>query len=398
MAKKTAAQVDSGATGTAALHNKFMEVFDDVVGDGTAEPAPAPAPAPEAPAEPAAPAAEPAPADPGVTPEVTPEADDYQSAIPSDVMAPPAAEPDADPEPPASVAKDAKANEAWKSIRADLKKAKEDARNAQAEIERLRAQPQPEVSEVLQYKKQIEEYEAKLGQHDLASTKAFQQRYDAPMTSLINKGVHLLVRSGKDADEAKVLVRKLLDPNTSMEQSQELLADQPFALQGAIMSLTSEFQDLSDQRQEALQHWNETKAAMGEQETRNTEIKLVEDIEKNTSEAVQQALKEGNWMFAMSNNNPEWNDAVGKRVQAVKGIIRTAKPAELVKWVIEGVTAKPLRDLLKQTDDKARSLKAELDKLVKVSPRLAAGAPSRAPADRSGKPRTPSEVIDSVFG
>ncbi len=49
-------------------------------------------------------------------------------------------------------------------------------------------------------------------------------------------------------------------------------------------------------------------------------------------------------MYAQGQNMPsEWNDGVAKRIDAVKGILRMAKPVELVKWVVEGLTARDLR-------------------------------------------------------
>jgi len=387
-----ASSVKPSDTSTSALSNMIGDLVGDALKGGQppeppSEPvAPAEPQVPEAPSEPVAPVEPPAPA-----------ADDI---IPSDILAPPATpagqdagEP-ADIEPPASVTKDPKANHAWQQVKAERRQLRDEVKALKAEIERVKTSPTEDVQEVITLKKQVEDYEAKLGQYDLASTKAFQQRYELPAQQLFARGVSLLVKSGKDPDVAKALMAKIANPNAKSQEIQETIADEPFAVQGALMNVASEIQDIEAQKAEALNHWKETRAALGAQEARANEVKLAENIEKTTALAVEAAVKEGNWMFAQSSKNPEWNEQVQKRIDIVKGILRVGKPEEIIKFVVDGVTAPVLRKMAMDFKQQADSRKAELDKLIQVTPRLGGeGSPTREAPKAPDKPRSATEFL-----
>jgi hypothetical protein len=396
-----ASSVKASDTSTSALSNMIGDIVGDALKGGPSQAAPAAPATPAAPTEPPAPVEVPVtsaePSAPAAPVEPQAQADDI---IPSDVLTAPATpagqdagEP-ADIEPPASVTKDPKANHAWQQVKAERRQLRDEVKALKAEIERVKTSPTEDVQEVLTLKKQVEDYEAKLGQYDLASTKAFQQRYELPAQQLFNRGVSMLVKSGRDPEAAKALMAKIANPSAKMQDIQETVADEPFALQGALMNVASEIQDIETQKGEALNHWKETRAALGAQEARANEVRLAENIEKTTALAVEAAVKEGNWMFAQSGKNQEWNAQVQQRIDIVKGILRVGKPEEIIKFVVEGVTAPVLRKMAMDFKQQADSRKAELDKLIQVTPRLGGeGSSTREAPKAPDKPRSATEFL-----
>jgi len=403
-----APQVPGGGTPSAALVNAISAVLDrpDTPKPDPVAEQPPPAPVVEQP-KPALVVEPPKPAPVAVQPT----ADEYHSPVPADVLKvkPPApleqASDDDDTPAPPEVARNERANHAWQARKAEIKdlktqlKAKADDLAAKdAEIERLRTSQTPDLDEVMQLKNKIGEYESKLGQYDLSATEEFRQRFDGRMEGILQKGVSLLVRSGRDAGAAKSLMAKLVDSSLSMQQVQEAIADEPFALQGALVNLVADFGDISTERQEALSKWQETRAALNVQAKRENEIQLMENIERETQVAVDKVVQAGNWMFARSTDNAEWNQQVDERIKAVKGILRVGKPEELVQLVMEGITAKDSRDLFQAAHEKNQELTAKLQRLVQATPRMGGGG--AAPAEPGAQPvkaQSPAQFLGDLF-
>jgi hypothetical protein len=368
-------------------------------------------PAPAAQPQPAAPAAEPAaPVKPTAQPRQAAAQQKPDAPImPEDVLPIVEEEPAAsaveseenepDTPPPGS---DAKANHAWAEAKRQRRELRDKVKALEAEVARMRESPLPEQEEVQQLRAQVSEYEAKLGQYDLAGTRVFQNKFDAPLNALLQKGASLLVRSGRDPEEAKTLMRSLTESagngELDIQQVNSMLADQPFPVQGALLSIVTDFADTAKARAEALKTWKDTRAALTVQATRDQEVSLTEHIERDTGIATQQVLKEGNWMFARSKENQAWNEAVDQRLAAVKGIVRTAKTGDIIKWVMEGVTAKPTRDMFQAMRMENKKLKDELARLVQVTPRIGAGGDGRPTVPETpAKPRDPGQMLDEMF-
>ena len=310
-------------------------------------------------------------------------------------------EEDDDYEPP-EVKGDTKAAHAWKSVKQERKQLRDKVKELEAALEakpKPEEQRSPEEAETL--RKQVETLEQKLGEYDLASTSSFKQQYEQPLMQVVKRGANILVRSGKSAEEASSVMTKITDPTLTLDQIQDIIADEPIAVQGALMTAVSEFGELAERRAEALQHWNETKAALKDQETRETEVKLAQDVDQATQTALQKVLEEGNWMYA-AGDNPEWNAQVQERVTAAKGILRTGSREELVKYVLEGIAARPLRQMFEETYQLAESRKAELDKVVGRQPGYRGPAEDPAPRKAEGvldkgKPLEINAALDTLF-
>jgi hypothetical protein len=288
-------------------------------------------------------------------------------------------------------------------VRHERRELRDKVKALETEVERLRTSQTPDLTEVTQLRAQLTEYEAKLGQHDLASTRAFKARYDVPAAAALQKGVSVLVRTGRDAEQAKATVQKLTehirrDGTVDTDAIQTAVSDEPYAVQGALLMAVTEYAEASKARHDALAKWNETKAAMSAQAAHDQEVTLTEHIERDVPAAVQQALRAGNFMYAPSKVNQAWNAGVEQRIAAIKGVLRSAKPSELVQWVAEGVTAKATRDLLAKARADYAKVKAELDRLVSASPRLSAGGDGSPRPATSGKPRGVDSILAETFG
>jgi chromosome segregation ATPase len=297
---------------------------------------------------------------------------------------------------PESISKDTKANHAFAALKAELKRYKQQVADKESEIKRLTENQTPDLEEVMRLRGKIQEYESKLGQYDLAATAEFKQRYDARMDAAVQRGVSLLVRSGQNPEEARALMQKLISLD-NMSQLQDELADQPYALQGALMTVVTEYADVQAERQQALAKWQETRAAMDFESKRSAEIKLMENVERDVGAAIENVRKAGNFMFALSDTDEAWNKQVEERINTVRGIMRSAKPDVVASLVMEGVTAKATRELFLAAHQRVQELQAQLKDMVAVSPSVhGSGAPSPT-LPRSAQPRDPADVIDQLF-
>lgn len=409
--KPVAAAVSTGGGGwdpTESIRN----VLDGVPGQPPAEP-PTPEP-PAVPAEPPAPAAPPAVTRDEPAADVSP--DLLTSAVPEGLIpgaakpvtpvAPVSAAPadDDEPDPEEIVRGSAKGKNAWSKIKAEKKqlsqKAKEleqKLKDAEARLSTADQAKPPEMQQLLELQKQVAEYEDRIGQLDITQSREFKTRYDYPIERSIKRGEAILQRAGLQQADASALMGKLLDADAATVS--ELIADQPLPVQGSLFSLVTDVAEMRSDRESAVKNWRETRPALKEAETRNNEIVLAQNIENDTSEAVQQALKEGNFMYTRGDHMPaDWNAAVDERILMIKGILRTSKAPEMVKWVAEGVTAKDLREMLAKEHARANQLAQELNARANLRPRLSGRDSSvPAPAGRSIQPMTPESVVGGLF-
>ena|GEM_PF-5178632 len=291
---------------------------------------------------------------------------------------------------------DPKAAHAWAELKRQNKELKAEA--ARLKDERGTGSAEREV----ELRKQIEQYEEKLGQYDLSSTRTFQETYSAPMQRLASRAATTLVNSGVEPAEAASIVQKVFTAKTQAEIDDQV-ADQPLSVQAAMVTLSSEYRELDAARVGALKSWRDTRAALAEKAARDEEIALAEMAHRDTGEALAQVLAEGNWMFRRTDGkNPEWDANVDTLEATVRGIVKNAKPSEIIKWTAEGVTAKPLRELFAKEHQRAERLQAELKAALGAAPKLGADGKPAAADDGKGilgarGPKKPGDVINALF-
>jgi len=337
----------------------------------------------------------------GLIPGTTPQKPAETSEIPA--VAPEA--PDKDEFPEEVEKQGPKARSAWSGIKKENKELSQKVKDYEQKVKDLEARVSqadgtkpPEAQVLVELQKKVAEYEDKLGKLDITQSRDFKTRFDLPIETSLKRGAAVLQRSGMAPEDAKNLMQQLIKADA--HQAQELIADQPLPVQGALFNLTTEVGQMIADREDAIANWQQTRAAMTETAVREQEITLAQNIEQDTSEAIQQALKEGNFMYAQGPNMPEdWNKGVEQRVNAVKGILRMAKPAELVKWVAEGVVAKDLRAMLAQEHARANQLSQELSTRVNMRPRIGGQTPpaQQRQVDNTVKPMDPRDLVNTLW-
>ncbi len=315
---------------------------------------------------------------------------------------PPVEEGFGEPEEPAplSVQQDEKANKAWQKLKQERRELRDKVKAQEAMLAKMsEQQADGAVEEVARLRAAVRDYETKLAKYDLAETQAFKDRFDKPMTSVAQRGVAAAVRFGKSPEEAQELMKKLLTGSKTPEDLSDMLASEPYSLQGALVNLAAEFDELSQARSAALKDWEQTQAALKSETKRESAVKLMEDVERDTEAALQQVQKAGNWMYTRSEQSPEWNAQVDQRIKAVKGILRSGKPQDIITLIMEGATAMDTRALAASLNDQVKDLQARVQGLVKRSPSFGEGGnPPAQGGEMPSKPRAPAEFLEEVFG
>ena len=290
---------------------------------------------------------------------------------------------------------DPKAKHAW----AELKRKNKQLNTKLAQLEDDKVAGAT-AEKIVELEKSNENLENQLGQYDLAATSSFQERYVAPLRGLAGRAVKLLTQSGVDEKEAPLTVQRVLQASNQADID-EILEDQPPSVQAALVMMASEYHGRDADRAKALADWKDSKAALDAQQARDQEVELVKMAEQDMAAALEQSLDEGNWMFRRTGgDNAEWDSNVEAMESQVRGLVKNAKPSEIIKWMIEGVTAKPLRELFAKESQRSKRLQSELAAALKGTPKLGGedskGEKPKGALDDKG-PKTPDQVIDALF-
>lgn len=400
--------VRSGSSESRAVMDRIGDIFNNLAAEApTATPAPV-TPAPATPAAPAAPAATPSQPSPGATPINIP--DDVLKrqlnigASPSGASAPtpqPAAGATEDDMAgaPAGVEADAKARHAWVTLRREARQFKTELDQARKDLDAAKAAKPPEVEEVAKLKQQLSDYEDRIGKLDVTQSKTFQAQFDQPLNSLFTRSLSIMTKSGKDPRQARDLLLRVINPNASFEEIQSALSEEPVAVQGALFNNAVEMVELQKRRHAALSDWRSTAAALRENESRTSVAQLSQAIVADTTQAVEALRDEGSWLFMKSDVDQQWNTDVDQRIKAVHGILKMNNPADLVKYVADGVAARTYRQLHAAASTRVKELEAELARRNGVVPRMAGGGtvPTPQPASQKKAATDPKRFLDDLL-
>jgi hypothetical protein len=252
-------------------------------------------------------------------------------------------------------------------LEAQLKAARENAQNAD---------PQ----ELFKLREQLEAAEAKLAKTDLASSKSFQQRYDLPIQTQAALAQKLMVKAGMGAAEARQLLTTALR-TPDLTERVNLLSEEVPVVAGALVGLLEQIEASTEQRSEALRNWKQERAAIQETEKRASTGQTAAKAAELAVQAVKTNAEEANFMYrASKETGSRWNQDLQTRLEAVKGILLRADPVEIAKFVADGVSGRPLRDLYKEERSRRVKAEAELAKFRGTSPAVGGGA---APSNKS---------------
>ena len=301
---------------------------------------------------------------------------------------------------PDHVAKKGEASiQTWKQLRAEL----DSERQRREDIERDRVAKETELSELQEKLKnvpqegkyqeleaKVKEYEDRLGQMDITTSKVFKEQYDDPINAVFSKVVRTFMKSGQSQDQALASARSVFKPGMdSPEALERALPDASSVVIGAVSTILEDLGDLSRRREEALTNWRQTKEAASMEESRRTSSEIGAQLTRVAQSGFESATKDGSWLYK-EGEDEKWNAAVKARKDAAMGYLRAGKPEDLARLVAEGIVSPVYRKSYEQLKVAYDDLKAKYEGNVVRRPSLT----GRAPA--SGDPAPATEKISSV--
>ena len=354
---------------------QLKAILEGRVPAASLDPAPNPDPAPAPVTEPVV-TGTPAPA-PAPAPAVLPPAGSEILGVPEDVRptSTPAPADEPHPDDPPELADNPKARSAWTVLKQGLKAAEAKARQYDNEkkllaqqLEQAKAQKPPDMTELAALKDQVQEYENKLSQVALEQSRAFKDRYDNQIAQKQSWAAAVLMKLNKPEAEAKLLAERLANPENTAEDIQSMLGSELPVVQATLSQYAWDTMAIKQQREQALKDWKATQATLSDQDQRYSVAERSKAVVDGTSQALSQLVQEQSWAFMESAANPAWNQQRETLIQQARYALRENKPNEIVKLVMEGVSAKVYRQMAERADAKARELQAELNKIVGLRP------------------------------
>lgn len=341
------------------------------------------------------PTPDPVPAPPQATkveapkPQDKPVSKDAESEVPQDILRkqkidlgdePPAPAPQSaetqEPIPPEVAQRGKKGVDAWTAAKREAKQFKQQAEELSAKLKEMETNSASS-KDLEEIKARYEEseknriaLEERVGQLDIAYSSQFKETYDKPISSVFSKSVKLLMNEGLDQTAARDIVTRAMAPNNTPDQIQEIVQDFPVAIQGALYQNSLEMIEGQKRRMSALKDWKASKAALAEQAEREEEARVSEIISENVDSAIDTIRNEGSWLYHTSDTDEAWNEKVGERVNAVKGILKTATPDILAKYVADGIVSRTYRQLYEKQLAISNKLKRELQMSASTRPGL----------------------------
>jgi hypothetical protein len=314
---------------------------------------------------------------------------------------------------PPEIAANNRAKIAWIKSRQERKQEREEFNKkltdkekalseALAELAKTKNTKIPEVSEIAELKQKLEQAEDKIGQLDVTQSRLFKEQFTNKLDSSFLRGVKYLESAGKDSNSANAIMAKLVQPGLKYNEIQELLSDEPVAVQGAIFQLVSDIQEVRAHSEEAKKNWRATQAADQEENRRVSVAELSKSIVADTSEAIEQVKQEGSWLFAPSATDQNWNNQISNLSKQIHGILRLSvdKPKVIAKYVAEGIVAPIYRKLYEHERERVRSLEEDITKQQKSRPSLRdSGTPTSSETkDKSGAKNVNSWLDEKLSG
>lgn len=210
-----------------------------------------------------------------------------------------------------------------------------------------------------QHAREKEELEARIGQYDLASTKSFKLKYDAPLNGMIARASALLQKAGVSQEDADQAARDFINQDT-MSRATKLQEMVP-ALAAPLVNLFEDFDELRGQRDSALRDWKASRAALGEDQRVHDQSKAIELAETLAAQVLEQQAEQGNPFFKRSAVKPEWNAQVDEQATKFRGVLKTGDQVTLANLVAEGLTAQRWQAMYQQLRQQHAALREEVN-------------------------------------
>lgn len=277
---------------------------------------------------------------------------------------------------PPEVHTDPKAFNKWATNKREIKTLRQQLELKEqliAEKERALAEAKSkpgELEELAATRQKLAAAEDKLGQVDITQSHAFQERYVTPLQRTYGQMQSLIQRSGQTPEQAQVLAQQIVQTNGDISKVQDLIAELPVAVQGAIVQNADSIVEMVRQQNEAVTKWRETKALLGDTTNRSQAAQSVETVVAATDKALSELTAEGNWVLTESPSNQAWNQQRDSLVRAARVVMREGRPDEVAKYVLAGVTADKYKEWGLQQHQRAEALQAELNQRIRTRPNL----------------------------
>ena len=247
---------------------------------------------------------------------------------------------------------------------------------------------------------QLAEYEDKIGRLDLTQSKTFRDKYEAPIAALRNKSSQVLMRfTGRTAEEAASVIKSI--ESAPMEDVRQMLAEEPAAVQGALLQNLIEAQEYLSVRDRAVEDWRNTKVAGEAGKTKDEEAEIIRQSIASTNDALKKLAAtpedggEGSWIYQDQPENPEWQDQKTKLQSMARTALRDR--TDIPKLVLEGVAAPVYRKLAEQLYAQVTELQRAVDSRDRVRPRVSGRAPAQRRESPMPTPSNPSDFVESML-
>lgn len=342
---------------------------------------------------------QPTPAEPNVQPDVqAPDQpgvtlEQVTNGIPADVLEQTGNTPEPPPEPEPTerdavlkeieeydeVPKNDKAGAYWKALKSEVTALKTELEEARA------SQNKADPDEVNKLKSEIDEmrnyYENEMGKRDITKTRAFYDKYDGKLNTILGRSVKTMMQHGGLSEEdAKAVAQRAFVMN--FQQRQRYLMDEVPELHSVIANMYLQADDIKTERQEAIENWRETQAALKETEVRTQKSQSVKQLDQTLSSVTEELANLGNEYYIKSKGTSpqsvQWNQAVDERLLGVKRILLEGDQTELARYVADGMTTRMTREAQSRLRQENSALKQEIQQLKAAKPKVNATRPLAA--------------------
>jgi len=266
--------------------------------------------------------------------------------------------------PPPEVVDDPQALYTWEKLRRERREAVQKA----SELESRLAAAGDAETEALRGR--VASLEEELAKADITRAPSFKVKFDEPMSARLGVAANALVQAGLPKGDALKLVSALVRA-TDESAREEMLLDYSPAVQGKVLLSLNEHDALRKDRDTALADWKATGAELAERQRREAASMFAQTLNKDIVAAVESARTEGNFFLSKS-GDADWDARVDAIPDTLRGIVKNAAPAEILKYVAEGITARDTRELLSRINTMNKKLRDEVVSLRRATPQPAA--------------------------
>ena len=247
----------------------------------------------------------------------------------------------ADPAQPENM--DAKANEAWKYLKQQLRAARADNDALRARIDEVAkgagtvAKERAQFADALKERDDhIKELEERLGRLDLEATPEFRAKYDAPIEKLaVQVSEVLRAETGLQDDKIRATSEAVL--TATDEEFNQMVSNLPAPVQGSLLDKRVQFSRLASARNNAVKEWRTTKAG----------VEAVDDQQKVVERASRRRdLAEAAIKFSTETTPPQnrlsvlsestYSDDVRTVTDQFRGFMQEANDAEIARAAYQG--------------------------------------------------------------